>query len=232
MPFANRGPAAALTLAACAVTAVGLGSAAAPAQQARPAAAAPTAAALRAATRSCRQVSHGRFRTDEGTPRRIPICGAPGAVYFRADMDIDCDGVRTDHCNETTDPSYLDDTSLHTSGDQPMNSDTMPYVVVPRPSPRFDYRRHGIELGAVVAVVRGSTVTYAVFADTGPAPIIGEASAATARSAGVDPDPATGGADAGVTYIVFKHSRVDPVESQPAAVELGQRRARRFAAQR
>ncbi len=39
--------------------------------------------------------------------------------------------------------------------------------------------------------------------DTGPDEIIGEASYATAKALGIDPDPETGGTDSGVTYIVF-----------------------------
>ena len=43
-----------------------------------------------------------------------------------------------------------------------------------------------------------------MFGDTGPENIIGEASYAIAKTLGINPDPAVGGADSGVTYIVFK----------------------------
>ena len=61
----------------------------------------------------------------------------------------------------------------------------------------------------------------AVIGDTGPKGIIGEASYATARDLGIDPDPATGGSDGPVTYICFKGSRVSPIESNARAAEVG-----------
>jgi hypothetical protein len=162
----------------------------------------------------------------------VPVCGANGAVWWRADMDIDCDGVTTAECNDDTDPTYQDETSLQTSTGEQFNAATMPYVVIPNVSSRWSYASSGIELGAVVAVIYNGRVEYGVFADTGPAEIIGEASYAMARALGIDPNPLpgiiTGGADAGVTYLVFKGSRVTPVESHSAAVSLGQELARQF----
>jgi hypothetical protein len=49
-----------------------------------------------------------------------------------------------------------------------------------------------------------------------------------ASALGINPDPATGGVDSGVTFLVFKGSRVSPVESHSAAVGLGQDLARQF----
>ena len=43
-----------------------------------------------------------------------------------------------------------------------------------------------------------------------------------------DPDPSTGGADSGVTYIVFKNSKVSPIESHASATSLGQQLAQKF----
>jgi hypothetical protein len=147
-------------------------------------------------------------------------------------MDIDCDGVTTAECNDATDPTYQDETSLQTSTGEQFNAATMPYVVLPNVSSRWSYAGSGIELGAVVAVIYNGRVEYGVFADTGPAEIIGEASYAMARAVGIDPNPLpgiiTGGADSGVTYLVFKGSRVAPVESHSAAVSLGQELARQF----
>jgi hypothetical protein len=73
-------------------------------------------------------------------------------------------------------------------------------------------------------------VQYAVVGDTGPYDLIGEASYATARGLGISADPSTGGVSSGVTYIVFKNSRVDPVEDHTAAVAEGERLARLFVA--
>jgi hypothetical protein len=189
----------------------------------------PNAAQLLAKTSRCTQVSHGKYRTDQGARPTVRVCVAGRAVFWKADMDIDCDGARTARCNESTDPWFQDDTFVHASRGEPLNAERLPYVVIPIPSSTFDYRDHGIEPGAVVAVIRGRRVVYAVFGDTGPRRIIGEASYATARRLGIDPDPRTGGTDATVTYIAFKHTSVSPVESPRAAVRLGRRLARDFA---
>ena len=82
--------------------------------------------------------------------------------------------------------------------------------------------------GSVAAVVYRDRVSYAVVGDTGPTDIIGEASYAAAKSLGVDPDPRSGGAPSGVTYIVFKDSRVTPLEDREAAETQGERLAREF----
>jgi hypothetical protein len=80
----------------------------------------------------------------------------------------------------------------------------------------------------VAAVIYRDRVQYAVVGDTGPHDIIGEASYATAKALGIRPDPRGGGTDAGVTYIVFKNSRVSPIENHAAAVTAGERLARQF----
>lgn len=178
----------------------------------------------------CSQISNGRYRTDEETTATVPVCGANGAVFWKADMDIDCDGQVTAHCNWDTDPWFQDDTAFHQSDGRPLNSETLPYVVVPSPSGTWDYRGAGIKGGGVVAVVYGGRVEYAVVGDTGPTAIIGEASYATAQALGIDPDPETGGAESGVTYILFKNSSVSPIESHANAVSVGDALARQFLA--
>jgi predicted transcriptional regulator len=77
-------------------------------------------------------------------------------------------------------------------------------------------------------VIFNSRVVYAVIGDTGPTAIIGEASYATARDLGIDPDPSTGGTDGPVTYICFKNSRVSPIESNSQATSTGQGLANTF----
>src|SRR5262249_29123673 len=140
----------------------------------------------------------------------------------------DCDGVRTSQCNENTDPFFQNDTFLHDSHGNPLNAAQLPYVVIPSPSSRFDYRNHNIQPGAVGAVIFNNKVEYAVFGDPGPVEIIGEASFATAKDLGIDPDPATGGSDGPVWYIVFPGSKISPVESHANAVTLGEQLARQF----
>jgi hypothetical protein len=189
---------------------------------------APSASELLAALDSCDRISKGEYPTDSEAARSVPVCETDGGIYWEADMDIDCDGVSTPQCNEVTDPWFQPDTLLHTLLSLPLDSATLPYVVLPSPSSTFDYRDHGIAPGDVVAVVYDGQVEYAVFGDTGPSQIIGEGSYALAKNLGIDPDPLRGGADDGVTYVVFPGSKVSPVEDHGAAVARGQEAARQL----
>jgi hypothetical protein len=165
-----------------------------------------------------------KAKSGNGYPADIPVCALNGAFFWTADMDVDCDGLETATCNGNTDPWFQNDTSLHDSKGNPLDAASLPYVVVPLPSSRFDYKASGVELGSVVAVIYGDRVVYGVFGDEGPSTIIGEASHAMASALGIDPDPATGGVDCcGVTYIVFPGAAavVDPPEDHAAATALG-----------
>lgn len=186
------------------------------------------AADLLARARDCVPVSRGRYRADEGKAATIPVCGTEEAVFWKADMDIDCDGRPTLRCNSTTDPLFSDATAYQQSDGRYLSAENLPYIVVPAPSPIWDYRAHGVHGGAVAAVVHEDRVQYAVVGDVGPSGIIGEASYATAKALGIRPDPRGGGTASGVTYIVFKDSRVKPIEDHEAAVALGERLARKF----
>ncbi|MFD9462706.1 glycoside hydrolase family 75 protein [Streptomyces sp. NPDC060027] len=187
-----------------------------------------SAAALLAKVTSCSQISSGKYRTDEETSATVPVCGKNGAVFWKADLDIDCDGQVTARCNGDTDPWFQDDTAFHQSNGRPLRADSLPYVVVPSTSSIWKYTSSGIKGGGVVAVIYNGKVEYAVVGDTGPTQIIGEASYATASALGIDPDPETGGTDSGVTYILFKNSQVSPIESHGAAVSLGDSLAKQF----
>ena len=187
-----------------------------------------SAADLLAKVTSCSQISNGKYKTDDETSATVPVCGKNGAVFWKADMDVDCDGQRTSKCNEDTDPWYQDDTAFHQSDGRPLRADSLPYVVVPSSSSIWNYAGAGIKGGGVVAVIYNNKVEYAVVGDTGPTKIIGEASYATANALGIDPNPETGGADSGVTYILFKNSKVSPIESHSAAVTLGDKLAKQF----
>jgi glycosyl hydrolase group 75 (putative chitosanase)/carbohydrate binding protein with CBM6 domain len=189
---------------------------------------APTAAELLAKVTTCSQISNGTYKTDEELGRTIPVCGKNGAVFWKADMDIDCDGIRTTQCNENTDCCFLPDTAFHTSADAPLNAAQLPYVVVPSPSSTWNFQNFQIAGGGVVAVIYNNQVTYAVVGDTGPTDIIGEASYAAAQQLGINPDPSNGGTDSGVTYIVFKNSTINPIENHDLAVSRGQELARTF----
>ncbi|WP_410669647.1 ricin-type beta-trefoil lectin domain protein [Amycolatopsis sp. cmx-4-68] len=189
----------------------------------------PSASQLLAKTTSCQQISNGKYSFDEGGAATVPVCQANGAVFFTADMDIDCDGVRTTQCNENTDCCFYPDTAFHTSTDQPLNAAQLPYIVLPQPTSTWDYRNYGIDGGSVVAVVYNNRVTYAVVGDTGPTSIIGEASYATAVNLGINPDPSNGGTEGPVTYIVFPNTHVDPIENHANATSLGEQVATQFA---
>jgi hypothetical protein len=185
-----------------------------------------TAEALLALVASCSPVSKGKYLTDADSPQppSIDICGLKGAVFWKADMDVDCDGQTTAQCSLATDPAYQDQTSATDSQDQPLVASELPYVVIPLPSARFDYTQQGLALGSVVAVIYQGQVAFGVFGDEGPEDIIGEASYAMAKSLGINPDPSIGGTDSGVTYIAFTGAGTvaSPIEDHSAAVALGQ----------
>ncbi|MEU5225366.1 glycoside hydrolase family 75 protein [Streptomyces toyocaensis] len=187
-----------------------------------------TAADLLARVRTCTPVSHGHYREDQGSAATVPVCGTRDAVYWKADMDIDCDGRPGPRCNAATDPYFSASTAVAQSDGRPLSSEELPYVVVPAPSSVWNPRADGVRGGSVAAVVYRDRVRYAVVGDTGPADIIGEASYAAAESLGIDPDPRGGGTASGVTYIVFRNSEVTPVEDHEAAVTEGRRLAREF----
>ncbi|MEU9733910.1 glycoside hydrolase family 75 protein [Streptomyces sp. NPDC048002] len=186
------------------------------------------AADLLARVRTCAQVSQERYATDAGGSPTVPVCGTREAVFWKADLDIDCDGQPGARCNGVTDPYFSDATAFTQSDGRYLDAERLPYVVVPAPSHRWDYREHGITGGSVVALVYGDKVRYAVVGDVGPRDIIGEASYAAAEALGVNPDPHGGGTPSGVTYIVFKDSRVRPIEDAAAAAAEGERLAHRF----
>jgi hypothetical protein len=185
------------------------------------AASGPSAATLLAKVKTCHVVSKGKYATDDGESSTVNICKQGSAFFWKADMDVDCDGVRTSKCNEDTDPWYQDQTSFETSKGRPFQADSTHYFVIPLPSSRFNYESSGIKPGSVAAIIYKSKVVYAVFADEGPNNIIGEASYATAKALGIDPDPETGGVDSGVTYIVFPGKVPSPVESNSAIDSKG-----------
>ncbi len=190
------------------------------------------AADLLAGVRDCRPVSKGRYRSDSHTPARIPVCGTHDAVFWTADMDIDCDGRAGPRCNRGTDPNFQPTTAFRQSDGRYLSAETLPYVVVPAPSGIWDYRAHGVRGGSVVAVIHRDRIEYAVVGDTGPKNIIGEASYATAEALGLDPGPRSGGAADGVTYIVFRNSKVTPLEDHRQAVAQGEALARAFLRER
>jgi hypothetical protein len=190
-----------------------------------------TADQLLAKVTTCSQISNGKYKTDSDvSSATIAVCNKTGAVFWKADMDIDCDGVRTTQCNEDTDCCFQPDTFCQSTAGGPLNAAQLPYVVVPSTSSIWNYTTKGIGCGTVVAVIYNGKIEYAVMGDTGPSGIIGEASYKTASDLGINPDPSNGGTDTGVTYIVFTGSgtKVSTIQNHSQAVTLGDQLAQQF----
>jgi hypothetical protein len=182
-----------------------------------------TVDALMALVEECDQVSPGMFAHDSDGPADVPVCGLEGALFWRADLDIDCDGVWSEQCNESTDPWWQNQTSGKTSSGDWLDAATLPYVVIPQVNERFSYEEADLDIGSVVAVIYQGQLAFGVFGDAGPADIIGEASYAMAELLGINPDPAVGGASDEVVYIAFQGEQAQswPLEDHAAATALG-----------
>lgn len=172
------------------------------------------------------------FRMKEEEPKNVSMFSISNAIFWTADMDIDSDGRETPLCNTNRDPWHQNELSCGTD----LAADDTPYFVIPIGKPA-SYKKRGIEIGQVAAVIYSNQVVYAVFLDEcGDRTLIGEASIATANLLGVDPDPKTGGTDGPVTYLVFTGptGRIsDPKDygNHKLAVEIGVKRARELLAQ-
>lgn len=190
----------------------------------------PTADQLRAKTATCgTQLSNGMYAEDSGGTRTIPICGKSGAVFWTADLDVDCDGQQTAECNPDTDPWFQPETACVESDGDPLNSATLPHIVVPLPSSIWDHSAAGIGCGTVGAVIYQNTVVYGVIGDKGPSTIAGEASYGMAEALGINPDPATGGVGGRVVgYVMFPGTKVSRNEDHAQATQLGTSAATAF----
>jgi hypothetical protein len=148
---------------------------------------------------------------DKGEALNVSMYKCEGAVYWKADLDVDCDGIQTPPCD--TDKTGQPQTSIV---DDAPNGDVdptkLPYFVIPLGSPETTwYKAAGIELGQVGAVIYKGDVRYGIFADEAGGAFIGEASYAMCQlflgkpTGGSDPcDPNEGGIDpADVTYVTF-----------------------------
>jgi len=185
-----------------------------------------SANALRTALGTCAPVPGVTpFRTDENKAPSIAVCAATGAVWWTADFDVDCDGGTEPACRG--DHTFLPDTAAHDSHGRPLDASHLPFVVVPLVSNGFDFRRAGLELGSVVAVLFGDKLEYAIIGDLGPRGVIGEGSFALAERLGINPDPNHGGTASGVTYIAFTGSDAvaSPIENRARTEQIGTRRA-------
>ena len=190
----------------------------------------PTADQIRAKTETCgTQLSDGKYAENAGGSPVIPVCGKAGAVFWTADLDVDCDGQRTDQCNESTDPDFLPETACVESDGDPMDSAAVPHIVVPLPSGIWDHRDFDVNCGTVAAVVYKDKVVYGVVGDKGPASIIGEASYGMAEALGINPNPSSGGVEGEVVaYVAFPGTKATKNEDHDEATKLGEAAATKF----
>lgn len=177
----------------------------------------------------------GKFTTDSG--KTVHVCALPGAagtadaggaIFWNADMDIDCDGLTTTNCPGTganKDPSYYYQTSFYgphsaQSKDGPaLSAEKTPYVVIPEEITNVDQQNGG----NIVAVIYGNQIEFAVFGDQiayqkgDSGESIGEASVRTAKGLGIPASPASGGVGSGVTYIAFTGKGTQPKDMEDLA---------------
>jgi hypothetical protein len=156
-------------------------------------------------------VSTHSYQQEGGNNGTANICKLDGAVYYQSGMNVDCDGLADtcspQHC-PSDDPTNEAQTSFTDASGNYLSAGLTPYVVIPQ-----DFTYAGLDSnngGNVIAVIYDDQLQFAVFGDTGPTDIIGEASYATANSLGIPPDPATGGSAGPITYIVFVGTGVAP----------------------
>ena len=171
--------------------------------------------------------TENKFQNDLDKPLNISMYSLSNATFWPANMDIDCDGRETDVCSKATDPAFQNEVSCGVD----IAANETPYFVIPTGSPANSKQR-GIEFGQVGAIIYKNQVVYAVFLDECSVPsLIGEASYATARLLGVNPDPKNGGTDDPVTYLVFtgpagRIANNKEFGNHLKAIEIGLQRAR------
>ena len=142
-----------------------------------------------------------------------------GQIYIEADMDIDADG--SPRATEIDPGNGQLETSLSYPGvtgqAQFINAEIVPYYVLPgnpaHPAQSF-FRRMGIKLGDIAAVIFKDKIEFAIFADVGPQTKMGEGSIALAQLLGHNPFKLVGGKPRvkfsipkEVIYIIFPGSR-------------------------
>jgi len=186
----------------------------------------PAPADLVALLSNCQQLAGTtKFAKDSGGTKSVPLCGLTGAIWWTADLDVDCDGGLAAACK--ADPYYQAETAAVDSTGKPLDASTLPYVVVPLPSNGFDYKAAGLKLGSVVGVIYQGKILYGIIGDLGPTGVVGEASYAMAQKLGINPSPISGGVDSGVTYVAFTGTSavVTKKENATEAAQIGAARA-------
>lgn len=171
-----------------------------------------------APTRTCNQLKNtAKFKNDiESTIWNIPICTLNGALWWRADADID----------------YDDATSARTSYNTSLNSEEIPYFTIPYPSNGFNSTYFDIYTGkdaraSVGVVIYDDKYTFAVFGNYNGNGVIGDISQKTADKLGIP-----NGVNGGVTYIVFTgENYVYPIEDYDEVEKLATELTKKFIAE-
>jgi hypothetical protein len=170
------------------------------------------------------------FQSDMENKKDISMYQLKGATTWTSDMDVDCDGAATTNCNKSRDPWFQNQLSIGVN----LKAEEVPYFVIPIGSPSNSGKRD-IKFGQIAAVIYQDQVVYAVFVDEcGVSSLIGEASYATNKMLGVNPDPKNGGTDGPVTFITFQgptgRLTSGQYTSHAEAVKLGNARAKELLA--
>lgn len=122
-----------------------------------------------------------------------------GAIYFEGLLDLDMDGSKF----AKLDPTGQSDTSLHTLQGKPLDSNVVPFYVMPM----HWYQPHGIKPSDIAAVIYKDRIEFAIFGDVGPPDQMGEGSLALHRTLGHETvsngHVKNEAIDSGVVFIVF-----------------------------
>jgi hypothetical protein len=114
-------------------------------------------------------------------PPKIFVTLPGGEIYFDSDMELDTDGWPD---GPDGDPSWQRNTSLRYASNGSLNSNAVPYFVLPGPKAWYDSR--GVSLGDYAAVIFKGKFAFAVFGDIGPQKKLGEGSLELMRRLGVE----------------------------------------------
>jgi Fungal chitosanase of glycosyl hydrolase group 75 len=102
-----------------------------------------------------------------------------GQIFFDTDLELDTDGWPD---GPDGDPSWQRNTSLRYANSSSINSNEVPYFVLPGPKPWYASR--GVSLGDYAAIIFKDKLAFAVFADIGPKKKLGEGSLELMRRLG------------------------------------------------
>ena len=177
---------------------------------------------------ACTPLTNGLLAPQSGYAKDVPVCALKGAVYWRSEMAVDCDGRSTTTCNDQTDPQFQNSTVGKDSAGNSLDAALVPYVEVPSVGSVFDYRAAGLSMGSVVAVIYKGNLAYGVVGHEQASDVIGAASVAMAAQIGINPDPVKGGLQSeAVTYVAFTGAAntVPALEDVAATAKLAEKAA-------